>query len=151
VDLAQMLSLQRQRASTKRKCTGDLSGEAVMDYRKYPTNWSEISFDIRANRANWHCEKCGAENGQPNPLTGKIVVLTVAHLGIDRPDGTPGNKYDTMDCRHENLMAMCQRCHLEYDRDDHIRSAARTRFRNRNKRREEAGQLTLFDLPVDYD
>ena len=122
-----------------------------MDYSKYPANWSDISYDIRANRANWRCEKCGAENGKPHPITGSIVVLTVAHLGIDKPDGTAGNKYDTMDCRYENLMAMCQRCHLDYDRTDHIRSAARTRARNRNQRREQAGQLPLFAVPIDYD
>ncbi len=39
------------------------------------------------------------------------VVLTVHHVGIDKPDGTPGNPDDKSDCRDENLRALCQRCH----------------------------------------
>lgn len=93
-----------------------------MDKSRYPLDWDEISLHIRAVRAEWHCEFCGAEQGKRNSDTGSKVVLTVAHLGIDKPDGTPGDKSDTMDCRAENLAALCQRCHLEYDRDDHIRN-----------------------------
>lgn len=48
-----------------------------------------------------------------------------------------------MDCRPENLKAMCQRCHLSFDRDEHALNAAKTRRRKKI----EAGQLEFdFDL-----
>lgn len=47
-------------------------------------------------------------------------MLTVAHLGADRDDGTPGDKHDKADCREVNLAALCQRCHLNFDRKDHL-------------------------------
>lgn len=58
---------------------------------------------------------------------GTVIVLTVAHLGAPLADGTPGNPHDKFDCRGENLAALCQRCHLMYDLDDHIINHARTR------------------------
>lgn len=67
------------------------------------------------------------------------IVLTVAHLGTPHADGTPGDKHDKMDCRDENLAALCQRCHLNYDRDEHAANAAATRRR----KRVEAGQMEL--------
>jgi hypothetical protein len=79
--------------------------------KRYPPEWPEISARIRFERAGNRCEgspgfypDCRAENGKPHPVTGSKVVLTVAHL-----NHTPE------DCRDENLMAMCQRCHLTYD------------------------------------
>jgi len=103
---------------------------------RYPDNWAEISLRIR-QRDNWRCKWCGAENGKPNPVTGSRVVLTVAHLGVDHPDGRPGDKQDKSDCRDENLAALCQLCHLNFDRDEHRHNAALTRRR----RKIEAGQL----------
>lgn len=111
-----------------------------LDYSRYPPDWKQISLRIRAERAGWHCEWCGAANGQPHPDTGSKVVLTVAHLGVDFPDGRPGSKHDKHDVREENLAALCQRCHLNYDREDHIKNAAVTRRR----KRERAGQLVLI-------
>lgn len=72
------------------------------------------------------------------------VVLTIAHLGVPHADGRPGDKHDKLDCREVNLAALCQRCHLLYDLDDHVRHAAETRRRQRI----EAGQATLFPLEV---
>lgn len=69
------------------------------------------------------------------------IVMTTAHLGIDKPDGTPGDKSDTMDCRPENLAALCQRCHLNFDRKDHIQN----RYHNRRARLVEAGQREMFN------
>lgn len=106
---------------------------------RYPKNWKEISLSIR-ERDGWQCKWCGAKNGEPNPVTGSRVVLTVAHLGAPRADGTPGDKRDKMDVRLENLAALCQKCHLDFDCDEHARSAAETRRR----RKIEAGQLVLF-------
>jgi len=112
-----------------------------MDRSRYPKNWPEISNRIRFGRAHGRCEKCGAEYGKPHPVTGSIVVLTVAHLGVPKPDGAPGDKHDKMDCRDENLGAYCQLCHLNYDRDEHMENARRTR----EKQRRSPGQLSLLE------
>ena len=77
---------------------------------RYPANWkAEIRPSILARAGN-RCEgspkypDCRAANGEPHPVTGSRVVLTVAHL-----DHTPEN------CAPENLRAWCQRCHTTYD------------------------------------
>ena len=94
-----------------------------------------------ANRAAW---RLAAESelldDDGTPIT--WVVLTIAHLGAPHAGGTPGDKHDKHDVRDENLAALCQRCHLLYDMDDHVRHAAETRRR----RRTEAGQLTIEGL-----
>jgi hypothetical protein len=106
---------------------------------RYPKNWREISHTIRFDRAAGRCEctghcgldhggRCQARNGQPNPITGSKVVLTVAHLN-----------HQPQDCRPENLLGACQLCHLRYDRDHHRETAAATRRRAI----EQAGQLAL--------
>lgn len=83
----------------------------------YPKNWPEISARIRFGRARGRCEfkvdgkRCKARHGKPHPITGSIVVLTVAHL----------NHYES-DCRDENLLAGCQRCHLHYDKGQHAKT-----------------------------
>lgn len=124
-----------------------------MDKKLYPKNWTDISLRIRFERAGNCCEWCGVPNyawrdasGQyvtlaqleslktedlPVDLTSATrIILTVAHLGIDKPDGTPGNKSDTMDCREENLAALCQRCHLNFDRSDNINRRRINRRKN---------------------
>lgn len=94
---------------------------------RYPANWQEISLAIK-DRAGWRCEcegECGRgthEGRCPNKHreraygTGSLVILTTAHL-----DHTPEN------CDDENLRAMCQGCHLHYDREHHARTAYTTR------------------------
>lgn len=91
-----------------------------MQRHRYPVNWEEISLRIRKERARDRCEWCGAHNAQPHPRTGSKVILTTAHLGVPKPVGSPGNKHDKMDVREENLAALCQSCHLAYDRNDQI-------------------------------
>lgn len=90
-----------------------------MNRKLYPKNWREISSFIRFERAKGKCEECGApHNGLRDGaqyfdesfaesfphLAEEMtrIVLTTAHLGIDKPDGTPGDRSDTMDCRPEN-------------------------------------------------
>lgn len=83
---------------------------------RYPKNWKEISLRIRKERALGRCEFCKiAYNGQPHPVTGSKVVLTVAHL-----DHQPEN------CSDDNLAAMCQRCHLTYDAQHHAATRRKT-------------------------
>jgi len=72
---------------------------------RYPDNWKEISNRIRFERAGGKCEFCGAEHLQPHPETGAIVFLTTAHLD-----------HQLNDHSDKNLAALCQRCHLNYDR-----------------------------------
>jgi hypothetical protein len=75
-----------------------------INYSNYHPDWKAISERIRFERANNHCEKCGAENYTPNPITGSRVILTVAHLD-----------HDIANNEDSNLMAMCQLCHNRYD------------------------------------
>ena len=88
---------------------------------RYSKDWNAIAAAIR-ERAGNRCEgsndypECRAENGQAHPETGSRVVLTVAHL-----DHTPEH------CEPSNLRAMCQRCHLNYDKHHHAQTAYRTR------------------------
>lgn len=97
----------------------------------YPKDWKAISLRIRTERAGGRCEFCrSAINGQPHPVTGSKVVLTVAHLN-----------HDPADCRDENLAAMCQKCHLTYDAGLHRQNAARTR-------RGRLAQIDLIDQLV---
>src|SRR6478752_3484718 len=92
--------------------------------KRYPGDWADISYRIRFVRAASRCEcngecgmpghgavggRCQNEHGKPSVYgSGKTVVLTTAHL-----DHTPEN------CTDDNLKAMCQGCHLWYDRDHH--------------------------------
>ena len=112
-----------------------------MDAKKYPPDWRQISKRIRERSAG-QCE-CHGERGlhreHPGPrrcverqhadgmwMRGR-VVLTVAHLN-----------HDPMDCRDENLRAMCQRCHLRYDSKLHVTHA-------RAKRRERLAVRDMFE------
>lgn len=143
-----------------------------VDRKRYPRDWPDISRQIRYERAGNRCEWCGVENGAigardrfgnwwneddihslPSDcgydLFGEFpkiirIVLTVAHLGAPRPDGSPGDVHDKMDCRPENLAALCQRCHLNYDRQEHIHNAKITRIRKRRADQRAAGQMEMF-------
>jgi hypothetical protein len=95
---------------------------------RYPADWKQISGRIRFVRAGNRCEcegecgrgthagRCPNYHGQSAYGTGSVVVLTVAHL-----DHTPEN------CADDNLRAMCQGCHLHYDKEHHAQTAQRTR------------------------
>jgi len=72
----------------------------------YPDDWKDISLRIRA-QANQQCQWCGAPNGSTVQRHDKdvVIVLTVAHLN-----------HDPRDCSDDNLRALCQRCHITYDK-----------------------------------
>jgi hypothetical protein len=94
---------------------------------RYPADWPGISLATRV-RAGWRCEcegecgrgthagRCPNLQGEPAYGTGSKVVLTVAHL-----DHEPEH------CAPDNLRAMCQGCHLHYDREHHAQTRYRTR------------------------
>ena len=119
-----------------------------VDMGRYPKNWKKIVARV-AKRAKGNCEcsgecgkhggRCDAMNHEAHPITGSKVTLTTAHLGIDYPDGRKGNKHDKLDCRMKNLKHMCNYCHLNFDRDEHIQNAKATRRRKII----EAGQLEM--------
>ncbi len=122
-----------------------------MDKARYPPDWARISRAIK-DAALWRCEACGIAHGTPRPSAshpGKpfCEVITCAHLGIDYPDGRPGNPHDKMDCRPENLAALCTRCHLDYDRVEHVRQ------RRRNRLAKEAWMYDtfLFEISPEND
>lgn len=112
---------------------------------RYPVDWERISREIRFTRAKGRCEcngecgrpsdhlargRCVNRHGMPAHATGSKVVLTVAHL-----DHTPEN------CDPANLKAMCQGCHLHYDRDHHAETARATR---------EAAALASGAVPLPF-
>lgn len=101
------------------------------DYSKYPPNWKEIRARI-LERAENKCEWCAAINYEPHPITGSKVVLTIAHVGP--------TKHDKMDCRDEALFALCQKCHLNEDRDEHITNRAK----NLRETKEREGQINFL-------
>lgn len=109
----------------------------------YPKNWQQIRADI-LKRANNKCEFCGVENyrtgyrdkagnfiisegmqQEADSLDGERIfkiVLTIAHLDHNPQNNDP-----------ENLRALCQKCHLNYDIEHHKET------RRQNKK------LPLFD------
>lgn len=107
---------------------GEVSPIKPENRDRYPSDWPEISRRIRFERAGGRCEctgecgrgthtgRCPNRHGEPAYGTGSLVVLTVAHL-----DHTPER------CGDDNLRAMCQGCHLHYDRDHHRQSAQQKR------------------------
>lgn len=103
---------------------------------RYPKNWREVSDRIKA-RAQGCCEgvpgqpTCRAEHGKRHPITGSVVVLTVAHL-----DHQPEH------CADDNLRALCQRCHNRYDQPHRRKNAAKTRRDNK-----QTGELFAGGVP----
>lgn len=108
-----------------------------VDWKRYPKNWRRVSSLIRFRRAAGRCEWCGAVHGERHPSTGSVVVLTTAHLG--HPFARGADKHDKTDIRAENLAALCQKCHLTHDVEEHRANAAKTR-----EARLDRGQLPLF-------
>lgn len=118
-----------------------------MNRKEYPPKWREITLE-RKTTAQWCCEWCGIAHGTIRPnAKGKPFreILTTAHLGVMHEDGTPGNKHDKMDCRDENLAVLCTRCHLNYDRVDHIRNRRENAMRRQLAESLAAGQLVLME------
>lgn len=120
-----------------------------MDKTKYPTNWRTFSLDIRWTRAKGRCEctgecglhgvsmfhpeirRCTEENGQPAKWAKGLIVLTVAHLNA------PGGpcSCEPHCAIPEHVKAMCQRCHLRYDIERHVRHRVEKRDAQRIKNR----------------
>ena len=131
---------------------------------RYPDNWKEISAYIRNTRANNKCEVCGLVNHEvikrysdgsyrkPSAVEWDMihsriknshsnmteslkyhgftkVILTVAHL-----DHSPEN------CDENNLKAMCQKCHNQYDAE----------HRKKNRLRKKLDELFSGVIPIPF-
>ena len=92
---------------------------------RYPRNWRGIRRAILLE-AGFRCEctglcglhvgeRCSEIHGRSAGFAQGKIVLTVAHL-----DHTPEN------CARENLRALCQSCHLRFDRELHAQTRAAT-------------------------
>ena len=110
---------------------------------RYPKDWKAISLRIRFERAGGRCEctghcgkdhggRCDARHGFTHPQTGSIVVLTTMHL-----NHTPE------DCRDDNLLAGCQRCHNRYDAPHRAAGVAMRKEAEHRKVMAVAGQIAF--------
>lgn len=99
----------------------------------YPAAWFEIAQAVKL-AADWTCvgspayPECRARHGEPHPVTGAKVIITVGHL-----DHNPAN------CADANLRAWCQRCHLTYDAETH----ALVSMTRKQRQLRAAGQTVL--------
>jgi len=132
----------RPRADIPVQWVGSQGRDAVTpikpeDRHKYPSNWMNIRLKI-LERAGHKCEFCGVmnhdvgyrdRNGKFWSTPGHMadaaaldgdkiikIVLTIAHIDHDPTNNDP-----------ENLKALCQKCHLNHDKDQHRLSRQKTR------------------------
>lgn len=93
-----------------------------INYKEYPPDWKKIRERILI-RAKDRCENCGAINHSyikrkgynwelclPDEDETTKIVLTIAHLDHDKHN---------WQVKDEQLRALCQRCHLQYDLPRH--------------------------------
>ena len=118
------------------------SQKAVYPERK---EWQRIRDKVLA-RAGYACEQCQKPNHKMVPIA-KDGVWFDYEFGWRDSTGAPHSapslederahvhmvltiahrNHDPTDNGMENLAALCQRCHLVYDRELHVRNAADTR------------------------
>ena len=88
----------------------------------YPDNWKEIT-DAVERRSGGQCEctgecglhrgnRCIERDGEKAQFANGKVILTTAH-----------RNHCKSDCRMENLLDMCNTCHLRMDSVLHMRNA----------------------------
>ena len=120
----------------------------------YPIDWPQLSATIRFGRAGGACEGCGrphrktvycladgrwwdAAAGTWRDGHGRTlpVLPTIEDLGAIRSTrvvlATAHRDHDTANNAASNLVAFCQRCHINHDRPEHRRRRWRTLFRRR--------------------
>ncbi len=125
----------------------------------YPSNWKDISIDIRVNRAKNRCEKCDVLNYSLRCSDGYVPCeppykhpcgLSEYQAALEIKDDWNGwiDEYkvsvvvltvahldhNPQNNDYSNLMALCQKCHNQHD----IGHRKQTRKNTRNK-----GQLAL--------
>ena len=109
------------------------------NYKEYPENWKWLSKQIISDAGN-RCELCYAPNhelivrkkdsGYPWQLAENVgdggdypkltkVILTVHHIDSDKNNS-----------KKQNLIALCQRCHLRLDLQKHMKNRRAARQNN---------------------
>ena len=92
-----------------------------MDKARYPADWKRIATEVK-ERAGWKSQGCGMQCRRPGEaFDTHRRTLTVHH-----------KNHIPEDCREENLIALCAKCHLRADAKHH----AETR---RNHGKQEPG------------
>lgn len=114
----------------------------------YPIDWPAISHWVRFKRAKGRCERCGRPDGTrieqlvdgrwydrqegrwrddqgldaawPDAIEYAAHQRKKIHLSAAHLDHNPSNS------KPNNLMALCQRCHLRHDRPEHIKQRRTT-------------------------
>jgi hypothetical protein len=134
----------------------------------YPDDWKQIAREIK-EAALWRCTHCFAPHGVlinrliANPyiwqehregMMGQYeeflwlppvkVVLSVHHMGVTKPDGSPGDSLDKSDNRPENLICLCARCHLIADLEVSKKHRKETIQAKKLKRIQSSGQLEIW-------
>jgi hypothetical protein len=111
---------------------------------RYPKEW-RIMVAQANRRSGGRCEcdgkcgikhpdgRCDALNGEPHPVTGSPVVLTLAH-----EHGVPLEETSI-----ERMFHACQRCHNRYDAPMRAEGVARRREEERRRVLERAGQMAF--------
>ena len=122
------------------------------DYKRYAKDWKWIRRQI-LDQADHRCEFCGVANhvwgkreadgsfyeldewscDHVNSAGERCfkIVLTITHLDHDINNNDP--------C---NLRALCQRCHLRWDHEHHLRNAGKTR----REKQAHAGQTSILEM-----
>jgi len=114
----------------------------IKDKSKYPLWWECFSYWMRFKRAGGRCEckgecgtdhkathdekRCFEQHGTKAQHFKGNVILTVAHLHHNP------QHWDVKDMK-KTCRAMCQKCHLRYDRHHHQENSRRTRERKRGQ------------------
>lgn len=72
----------------------------------YPENWVDTIRPRILLRDNYECQICKIQHRAQRPDTGKKVFLQISH-----------KDHHTASHEDDNLWALCDRCHLDYDRE----------------------------------
>ena len=121
----------------------------------YPIDWKQLSAVIRFERAKGRCEGCGRPHGgiichlgdgrwwDPQRQVwrdgqGRRVGRVLEVEGLQEQVrttrvvlATAHRDHDPTNNRPRNLVALCQRCHLQHDREEHRRRRWLTLFRRK--------------------
>ena len=120
----------------------------------YPIDWPQLSAVIRFERAEGRCEGCGRPHGRivchlgdgrwwdakrgtwrdgqgrvarSSDADDLLATVTTTRVVL----ATAHRDHDPTNNRPRNLAALCQRCHLAHDRQEHRRRRWLTLFRRK--------------------
>ena len=124
-----------------------------IDYKKYPPNWKTEIRPAILQRANSCCEFCnvknyseGFRNKQGHFYTTEFVIEELESRGLDmfedelfhcvQKDGkvkpikivltVAHLDHNILNNEFSNLKSLCQKCHLDYDKEHHKKNSRET-------------------------